>query len=75
MEAGDPVTGETVPLFNPRRERWGEHFRWNPEFTLVIGFTAIGRATVERLGLNRAGVVNLRTVLRAIGAHPPAEAH
>jgi hypothetical protein len=30
-------------------------------------------AKVERLQLNREGVVNLRRVLYAIGEHPPAE--
>src|SRR5713101_8287042 len=26
MEAKDPVTGIVVPLFNPRRQRWRDHF-------------------------------------------------
>src|SRR4051794_15645178 len=25
----DPVTGELVPLFNPRTQRWSEHFKLN----------------------------------------------
>jgi hypothetical protein len=24
----DPVTGEVVPLFHPRRDQWAEHFRF-----------------------------------------------
>ena len=24
----DPVTQTIVPLFNPRKQRWGEHFSW-----------------------------------------------
>ncbi len=26
--ARDPRTGRTVPLFNPRRQRWSRHFAW-----------------------------------------------
>ncbi|MCC6281568.1 MAG: HNH endonuclease, partial [Saprospiraceae bacterium] len=39
--------------------------------THVFGRTAVGRATVEKLGLNRMGVVNLREVLVMVGTHPP----
>jgi 5-methylcytosine-specific restriction endonuclease McrA len=28
IAAVDSVTGEVVRLFNPRRQDWGEHFRW-----------------------------------------------
>jgi hypothetical protein len=67
----DPLTGETVPLFHPRQQAWRDHFVWSADFTQVIGRTATGRATVEKLQLNREGVVNLRTVLLIMGEHPP----
>jgi hypothetical protein len=73
VEALDPVSGETVPLYHPRRQRWYEHFAWNKDYTVVLGLTSTERATVEKQQLNRAGVVNLRHVLRRIGAHPPAD--
>jgi hypothetical protein len=73
VEALDPVSGETVPLYHPRRQRWHEHFAWNEDYTVVLGLTPTERATVEKLQLNRAGVVNLRHVLHHIGAHPPAD--
>ena len=28
VEAPDPLSGQLVPLFNPRRQRWSEHFTW-----------------------------------------------
>ncbi len=31
-EAVDPVTGRTVPLYHPRRQRWSEHFAWSDDF-------------------------------------------
>jgi hypothetical protein len=61
--ARDPVTGELVPLFNPRTDRWQDHFTWTEDFCATSGLTPIGRATVEKLDLNREGVVNLRKVL------------
>jgi hypothetical protein len=73
VEALDPVSGETAPLYHPRRQRWHEHFAWNENYTVVLGLTPTGRATVEKLQLNRAGVVNLRHVLHRIDAHPPAD--
>ena len=71
VEARDPVSGNLVSLYDPRRQRWADHFSWNEDFTLVIGLTATGRATVELLKLNREGVVNLRRVLCTIEQHPP----
>jgi 5-methylcytosine-specific restriction endonuclease McrA len=69
--APDPATGSLVPLFHPHEQRWEEHFAWNSDFTLIIGLTPTGRATISALQLNRSGLVNLRRVLYAIGEHPP----
>lgn len=69
--APDPVSGDIVPLFHPRKHRWDDHFVWSADFTLVIGLTPIGRATVDALQLNRPGLVNLRRVLVLAGEHPP----
>lgn len=71
-EGYDPVSGEEVMLYHPRQQRWEEHFRWSDDFTLIVGVTAIGRATIEALQLNRAGLVNLRQVLYTMGEHPPS---
>ena len=72
-EASDPVSGAMAPLFHPRRQRWRDHFTWDNTYTVIIGLTPTGRATVETLQLNRAGLVNLRRVLYAMGEHPPEE--
>jgi HNH endonuclease. len=68
----DPVTLREVPLFNPRKEIWREHFIWNHDCTEIIGITPVGRATIEELRLNRENVANLRRVLKAAGKHPPS---
>jgi hypothetical protein len=70
-EALDRVTGEMVSLYHPRQHLWTEHFTWNANFLLILGLSPMGRATVEKLQLNRTGVINLRRILRAFGEHPP----
>jgi hypothetical protein len=70
-ESVDPITGENVPLYHPRQQKWEAHFSWNEDFTLIIGLTKIGRATIDALQLNREGLVNLRRVLYRVNEHPP----
>lgn len=67
----DPVTGQAELLFNPRSSAWDNHFAWSSDYTKIIGKTACGRATIEALRLNRAGIVNLRRLLVMAGLHPP----
>lgn len=73
VTALDPVSGELVPLYNPRQHRWAEHFAWSADALLIVGMSPTGRATVDMLLLNRPGVVNLRRLLIAFNEHPPAE--
>jgi len=61
----DPETGQLVPLFNPRRDRWSEHFQWND--LALVGLTPIGRATVELLAINDWQRVELRDNLQSLG--------
>jgi len=64
-QARDPRTGELVPLFHPRQDRWSDHFRWSG--ARLIGRTATGRATILALGMNRADVIAIRRVLIKLG--------
>lgn len=70
-EGYDAVSCQYVPLYHPRQQQWGVHFAWNDDYTLIVGLTATGRATVETLHLNREGVVNLRRLLYTAQKHPP----
>ena len=67
----DPASGNEVSLYNPRQDDWKEHFVWNDDFSLVIGISPVGRATIIKLQLNRLGVANLRKALSILGEHPP----
>ncbi len=71
--ARDPLTGDIVSLFNPRQNHWNDHFAWNEDFTILLGMTPSGRATIEKLHLNRISLINLRHVLYRTGIHPMKE--
>lgn len=67
----DPLTGTYVTLFNPRHQRWTEHFVWSADGTQIIGLTPHGRATVATLQLNNVIAVMVRREWVAAGWHPP----
>jgi hypothetical protein len=46
----DPRTGKRTWLFNPRRHKWSRHFRWKGP--ILVGRTALGRTTIDVLGIN-----------------------
>ncbi len=46
----DSHTGDVVRLFNPRRDRWDEHFEWGGP--MMVARTAIGRVTIAVLRIN-----------------------
>jgi hypothetical protein len=71
-QAIDPVSGELASLYHPRRDHWSRHFAWNEDYTLVVGLTPTGRASVVKLALNRPALVNLRRILVKLQLHPPA---
>jgi hypothetical protein len=71
--AFDPFTRKRVALFHPRKQKWTDHFSWSDDFKLMLGLTPTGRATIEAMGLNRFGVINLREVLYDSDQHPPEE--
>lgn len=73
IAALDPETGEFVRLFDPRREGWHDHFRWNATAEQVLGLTATGRATIIALNLNRPTLVRSRRLWIAVGWHPPID--
>jgi len=67
--ATDPDSGEEVLLFNPRRQAWSEHFRWDGE--RIVPLTPTGRATVAALAMNRPLIVAIGQEEAARGRHPP----
>lgn len=54
----DPDTGRVVTLFNPRTQRWTEHFYW--EGCSLVGITAAGRTTIRVLDINSEERIRVR---------------
>jgi hypothetical protein len=64
----DPESGRLVRLFHPRKDRWAEHFAWAGP--ILVGHTAIARATILVLWINHPLVVEMRGLLIAEGVFP-----
>ena len=69
LSGRDPRTGQIVRLFHPRRHKWERHFRWDG--AVLVGRTAVGRATIATLAINLAHRLELRESLIAEGVFPP----
>ena len=67
----DPITSKRVWLFNPRRQRWTDHFRWSEDSVQIVGLTPCGRATVGTLKMNNPQIVRARRLWVSVGWHPP----
>jgi hypothetical protein len=61
--------GKIVALFNPRKQNWDRHFRWDG--TILVGKTRVGIVTVRLLKLNSGRRVMLRENLLFEGRFPP----
>lgn len=61
----DPASGEAVRLFNPRVDRWLEHFVVSAG--RIEGSTAVGRAAVAVLRLNAPERIEMRSELHKAG--------
>ena len=60
--ARDGLTGEEQFLFNPRTDRWIEHFRLDSDSGRIEGITAVGRATVVALDMNQPKQIGARLI-------------
>jgi hypothetical protein len=67
----DPETRRRAWLFNLRRHKWGRHFHWDGP--ILVGLTAVGRATIAVLRINLPHRIRHRAQLITEGAFPPAE--
>jgi hypothetical protein len=65
------VTGELVPLFNPRTEVWGDHFECRG--ATLVGKTKSGRASIEPLQINGQDRAEHRRLLIEAGMFSRAE--
>jgi hypothetical protein len=61
-----PEGGEFVRFFNPRQDRWNEHFK--TDGPRIVGLTPIGRVTVTLLQFNRPERILERILLQQAGS-------
>lgn len=66
----DPQTGNITRLYNPRTDRWNEHFHLAADAT-IAALSAIGRTMVDFLDLNDAQWRDLRAALIRQGRYAP----
>lgn len=72
-EGIDALTGEKAALFNPRLQRWLDHFVWSEDGTRIEGITPVGRVTSKQLRMNHAAIVAARRRWVSSGWHPPLD--
>jgi hypothetical protein len=65
-----PGTGELARFFNPRIDRWRDHFELGPDGITIVPLSAIGEATARILGFNDGERLLERQALRQIGRYP-----
>jgi hypothetical protein len=66
----EPETGEIVRFYNPRKDRWTDHFRLAEDGITIAALTPLGGVTVRILGLNAPERLLERSALREIGRYP-----
>jgi hypothetical protein len=64
----DPDSSLIAPLFNPRLDRWQDHFTMRGAF--IVGISPTGRTTVYVLAMNARHRLNVRAELIAQGLFP-----
>jgi hypothetical protein len=67
----DPLTNLMTPLYNPRQDRWDDHFRLNG--AVIEPLTPIGRGTAMLLRFNDEQRVLLRAELLAADRYAPPQ--
>lgn len=69
-----PGTDQLIRFFNPRTDRWSEHFRLGQDGITITPLTPIGEATARVLGFNTAERLMERDLLQRGGRYPSREA-
>lgn len=70
----EPGTDRLVRLFDPRRDRWAQHFALEEDGITIVPRSPIGEATARLLGFNHGDRLVERVALREVGRYPTAAA-
>jgi len=69
-----PDTRAPVRFFNPRADRWSDHFRLDSDGITLAPLTNIGEATARIFGFNTVERLLERESLRQVGRYPAGAA-
>jgi excisionase family DNA binding protein len=64
----DPLDGSLTPFFNPRTQRWSDHFQLID--AELVPLTAIGRVTIRIFQINHPDRIAERRLLISAGVYP-----
>lgn len=71
VQGYDALTENFVPLFNPRKHIWSEHFTWKADDkAFIIGLTPCGRATIQVLKINEGQALRFRRLMVSADWYP-----
>ncbi len=63
VDGVDPLSETRYPLFNPRLANWKDHFAFTDDTLEIVGISPMGRATINRLRMNRPPYRQQRRIL------------
>ena len=69
-DIGSLVHDRFTRFYNPRIDRWFDHFELGPDGVRIAALTEIGSATVRILGFNLPERLEERALLRSLGRYP-----
>lgn len=64
-------TGQNIPLFDPRIDKWRDHFEWSDDGLWIVAKTPQAAVTIDLLELNRPRILRIREADIAVDRHPP----
>lgn len=70
IDFADPLTGESLRLFHPRRDLFYEHFAWQLQSGQLLALTPVGRATIACLRINSPAQLAARLQWLRLGLIP-----
>lgn len=70
VSRADDQTGEEIRLFDPRSDRWSDHFGFDPDTAELLPLTAVARVTIAQLDLNHPFQLAARQVWVQLRLYP-----
>ncbi len=66
----DPESQAEFRFFNPREDKWSEHFHFHIESGIITDITSIGKVTINCLEMNSQTQITARQLWIRLGLFP-----